>query len=121
MSKKPIIWWLFHQTPPPTLQPVGWMNYRTATRLDIREDNDSIYIQTRIPGIMPDGLDVYIADVHLFIEGYVGTHKRDVQYGRYVRNIPSFVITDPIRYHLAENDIIIVEIPKQTRINMGQG
>lgn len=87
MPRRTIIWEGFesrydHQPP------VGWMNYRTATRLSVEEDAAFYYIYTTIPGIDGHEMQIWIEGDYLFVEGQVRNPDGLIQQGMYVRHLP---------------------------------
>lgn len=87
MPRRDILWEGFehyYQERPP----VGWMNYRAATRLSVEEDAIFYYIYTTIPGINGHDMEIWVDGDYLFIEGQIRNPDGLLQQGMYVRHVP---------------------------------
>lgn len=95
----------------------GWMNYRTAMRLVINEDESGYMIHTHVPNIVPESMKVTLDDVHLTIEGQVRDFSGDLRFGRYVRHVDLQhpIIKQSLRASVDMNHDLTVRVEKQNR------
>ncbi len=90
--------------------------------LDVTEDDDNVVVQTAIPGVSADDIDISVTDNVLTIsaesedrreEDGKGWHMREMRYGKFTRSVqlPAEVNIDQADAEV-ENGILTVTLPK---------
>jgi hypothetical protein len=96
----------------------GWMNFRTAVRLEVHEHDTHYTITTRLYRIFADSLRVWLQGMFLFIEAQIEDAGDGLpQRARFVRNVPLIDVDArhlTVRYMPHTGDLIIY-VPKNPK------
>lgn len=98
-----------------TKQKRGWMNYRTATLLEIQDTKDAYIVITSLHGVFPDSMVVQFFNDHLIIEGQIQSEQpQNLKFGRYTRRLmlDELIDADQIEAVYLLDGRLIIRLPK---------